>query len=481
LAGIGFELKKVFKKNSVVSKILGASYAATITIGPLILIIVTLFLMYAFLGYSSIAFVTQDLLASTILYVFIFALCTTGPFNAVISRYISDKIYENSEEDILPCYYTVLTVNTVFSALIGIGFCLYEYFVGNVEIWFVFASFCMYITLVMVFINMTFILALKEYRRIILSFVFGLLVSLILGLTLVKLVGVRIELAIVVSFAVGFLIIGFCLFGIIRNFFKVNSRKYTEVFGYFKIHWRLLLSNLFYTLGLYCHNFVFWNTALRVVVAESFVSAPVYDMATCIAMFINISTSVIFIVAVETNFHDAYQEFCQAIIGGTGEDVYYAKREMFRAIKNGLVFTIQLQLIFTISLFFLALFALPFLSITGLITSILPTLTVGYFLLFIMYDMIIFIYYFNVYNKAVITSALFLGITLVGSIFSSMLTPALYGLGVLLGALAGFLYAFFAIKNIEKKLEYYTYCKGELTHVVVNKTYGQKIYENKTI
>jgi uncharacterized membrane protein len=460
---------------------LGSVYATTITVGPLILIIVTLFLMYAFLGYSNIAFATQDLLASTILYVFIFALCTTGPFNAVIARYISDKIYENSEEDILPCYYAVLTVNTVFSSIIGIVFCLYEYFVGNVDIWFVFASFCMYITLVMVFVNMTFILALKEYRRVILSFVFGLAFSLILGLVQVNLMGIRIELAIVVSFAIGFLIVGFCLFGNIRIFFKENSRNYREVFVYFKIHWRLLLSNLFYTFGLYCHNFVFWTTGLRVVIVKSFVSAPVYDMATCIAMFLNISTSVIFIVAVETNFHDAYQEFCQAIVGGTGEDIYYAKREMFRAIKNGLVFTIQLQLIFTISLFFIALFTLPFLSITGLITSILPSLPVGYVLLFIMYDMIIFIYYFNVYNKAVITSALFLGVTLVGSIFSSMLTPAFYGLGVLLGSLAGFLYAFFAIRKIEKKLEYYTYCKGKIADVIVDKEYGQKIYENKTI
>jgi len=481
LAGIGFELKKLFKTTSVVQKLRGSLYAAMTTIGPLILIIVTLFLMYFFLGYADILFSSKDILASTILYVFIFSLCSTAPFNAVLSRYIADKIYENCEQDILPSYYAGLGFNIVFSSIFGTIFCLWEFFVGKVDAFYVFSSFCMYITLVFVFYTMLYITAIKEFKKISYSFVTGMLVALILAVILVKLFGVLVELGIVVGFAVGFLVTGFCLCGLVRQYFKENSRNYREVFDYFKEHWRLLLTNTFYIFGLYVHNFVFWTSDMQIIVVKSFVSAPVYDMATCIAMFINVSAMVIFIVEVETNFHEKYQNYCQTLIGGTGEDIAYAKSAMFRSIRNEIFFTMQLQVIFTICLFFICLLTMPFLSISGMIMTILPTLAVAYFAIFIMYAMIIFIYYFNVYDKAVASAAIFFGVTFVGSILAKYFTPNLYGLGVLFGAFAGLTYAFYALRSIEKNLDYYIFCKGKITKQVIGIKYGHKIYENTAI
>ena len=481
MAGIGFELKKIFRKNSVIEKLRGSAYAATITIGPMILIIVTLFLMYYFLGYSDILFSSKELLASTILYIFIFSLCTTAPGNSVISRYVADKIYENKEEDILPCYYATLTANVVISSIVGIVFCSREYFVGHVDPMFIFSSFSAYISLVLVFVSMLYITAIKEYKKISYAFVSGLLVALILGVLFVKLFKMDIDFSIISAFAIGFMIIAFSLFGIIRMYFKKNSRNYTGVLSYFKIHWRLFLTNTFYTYGLYVHNFVFWTTKHRIVVADSFVSAPVYDMATCIAMFINISTMVIFIVEVETNFHDQYQTYCQSLMGGIGEEIQYAKKEMFRSIRNEIMFIIEIQIIFTISIFFISLLVLPMLSVGGIITSILPTLTVAYFVLFIMYGMIIFIYYFNVYDKALMTSVIFFTVTFIGSLICRYLSPNFYGLGLLAGAFSALTYAYYSIHKIEKNLDYYIFCKGTITPKVVNKEYGQKIYENKIV
>ena len=53
-------------------------------------------------------------------------------------------------------------------------------------------------------------------------------------------------------------------------------------------------------LGLYVHNFIFWTTDMRLYVANTFYTHQVYDMATCLAMFTNISTMVIFTVMAET-------------------------------------------------------------------------------------------------------------------------------------------------------------------------------------
>ena len=481
MAGIGFELKRIFKVNSVIAKLQGSGYATLTTIGPLIMVITTLFLMYALLGYNNVVFASKELLANTILYIFIFSLCTSAPFNSVLSRYIADKLFENEEDDIMPAYYSILGVNIVFSAIFGIAFCLWLLFVGKVGVFYILCAYLAYLALVFVFYNMLFISALKEYKKIAFAFVIGMLTALILGVVLVKLFGVRIELAVVIAFGVGFILIGSILFGLIRTYFKTNSGRYGIIFRYFQKHWRLVFVNTFYILGLYVHNFIFWTSNLRVVFVDSFVSAPIYDMATCIAMFINISTTVIFIVEVETNFHDKYKIYCEQVLGGTGEDIRYAKAAMFREIQSELFFIIKLQAVFSISIFLVAILVLPLIGIGGMIMTILPSLAVAYFVIFLMYALIIFMYYFNVYNQALITSAIFFGVTIIASLFAKTLAPSLYGIGILIGAFAGFAYGFYALRSVGKNLEYYIFCKGKITPVTIDKKWGQTIYENKRI
>lgn len=51
---------------------------------------------------------------------------------------MSDIIYEERYEDILPCYYVGMILNVLLSALVGIPFCAHEYLVGRVDILYVF-------------------------------------------------------------------------------------------------------------------------------------------------------------------------------------------------------------------------------------------------------------------------------------------------------------------------------------------------------
>ena len=66
---------------------------------------------------------------------------------------------------------------------------------------------------------------------------------------------------------------------------------------------------------------------MRIVVVKSFVCNQPYDMATCIAMFTNISATVIFVARVEMHFHDKYKAYSEAVIGGKKTDIDNAKRQ----------------------------------------------------------------------------------------------------------------------------------------------------------
>lgn len=108
-------------------------------------------LMEYLLDFASVGYVTRELFSCTILYTFIFSLLTASPFNAVLSRYMSDVIYEERYQDILPCYHIGMLLNIGLSCLLGIPFCLWEHFVGKVPTAYVFCGFCGYISLVLVF------------------------------------------------------------------------------------------------------------------------------------------------------------------------------------------------------------------------------------------------------------------------------------------------------------------------------------------
>ncbi|MBP5178747.1 MAG: exopolysaccharide Pel transporter PelG, partial [Lachnospiraceae bacterium] len=260
MAGIGVKLNKIYSKNTITTNIVGFGYSAVITVAPMILVIGAVILMQLLLGFSKLDYFSREVYACTVLYIFVFGLLTTSPFNAVLSRYLSDIIYEEQYDDILPCYYVGLILNTVFSALLGIPFVIWEISVGKIDLIFIFAGFCGFMALVILFYSMLFLSICKDYARISLYFLFGMVLTVILALILAKLVGLDTPLSMLLGLDAGFALTATLEMARVRSYFRVNSGNYSGVFHYLRKYWQLVLTNFLYTLGLYIHNFVFWTT-----------------------------------------------------------------------------------------------------------------------------------------------------------------------------------------------------------------------------
>ena len=123
MAGIGVRLNKIFGRNTLTTNMIGFFYSTLVTVAPMFAIIINLVLMEYFLKFSTLGYAQRELFSCTILYTFIFSLLTASPFNAVLSRYISDVIYEERYQDILPCYHIGMMLHIVLSCLVGIPFC----------------------------------------------------------------------------------------------------------------------------------------------------------------------------------------------------------------------------------------------------------------------------------------------------------------------------------------------------------------------
>ncbi len=186
MAGIGVKLQTIFEKKTIAASFVGFVYSTMISIGPMMVVILNVVLMSRVLGYDSVGYADRSLFSATILYIFIFSLLTAAPFNAVLSRYLSDVIYDETYDDIMACYNVGLLMNIVLSCLVGVPFCIREYLVGQVNLLYVFTGFCGFIALVMVFYSMLYLSICKDYQKISLYFLLGMIFAFLMAWILVK-------------------------------------------------------------------------------------------------------------------------------------------------------------------------------------------------------------------------------------------------------------------------------------------------------
>lgn len=477
MAGIGVRLNRIFGKNTISSNLLGVSYSAGVTVTPMFVIIGNIMLMSKVLEFDKVGYASRELFSCTVLYIFIFSLLTSSPFNAVLSRYMSDIIYKEQFEDILPCFYVGLVMNVALSALFGIPFCIWEFMVGHIGILYVFTGFCGYMALALVFYSMLYLSICKDYTKISLFFLLGMALAFALSLVFAWGFHMKVPSAMLLALVIGFAFIACAELAVVKYYFKHNSGRYRPVLGYFKKYFSLVLTNFFYTLGLYVHNFVYWFTGLRMTVADTFICAQPYDMATCIAMFTNISATVILIARLEMNFHEKYKQYSEAVIGGRASDIRNAQKRMFHQLAVELMNLVRIQFIITVVVFLLFVVLLPQFGFAGLVMRIYPCLAVGYFILFLMYSEIIFLYYFNDNNGAMLTAASFVAATALASVFASGLAEKWYGVGVVIGAFVGWTVAYMRLRWVEKHMEVHVFCRGMLIKMVIGIPDPPKVYD----
>ncbi len=461
MAGIGFELKKLFKEESILSLTTGVAYSSIVVVGPTVVVIGAVLILYMNLGFTSIPYYERELLSSTTLYTFIFSLLITAPFNGVMSRYIADKIYEEEYEDILPSFYMGLFLTTLLASIVGLPFLYRVIFIGEVDVFFASVSYLLFMILVVTFFSMTYLSATKDYKFIAGFYLFGMLIALLLSLSF-HFFGLSLIKSILYGMTIGFLIIALLEFSYMKKYFFENSRKYSDSLSYFRLHKHIWSSHFFYVLGLYIHNFVFWFHPSRLLVAKSYISMQSYDMASFLAMFTNISTLILFTVMVETKFHSKYQRYNEAVIGKTWSEIEMHKNYMFKLLVQQLSYIVSIQFIITGIIYLIAMFVFPRIGFSGSILLIYPSLVAAFMPIYLMYSNTIFMAYFDDNKGANLTSIIFFLAVLVGSLVSLNFKIEYYGMGAFFGAFVGWTFSFFRLQWLEHNFDQHIFGRVNL-------------------
>lgn len=479
MAGIGIQLNRIFKKNYITASLYGIGCSICYTIAPMLLVVGNLFLMFWALDFDSVGYYNRELFSCSVLYIFIFALMFAAPLNSMLSKYMADRIYEEEYEAIRPAIFLCLFITMGMAGISGIIFYIREYVVGKVEAYYVFTSFMCFLALTLVFSVMIFNSVLKAYKELSWFYLIGMGVTFVIAVVLKYLVGVSVTYSMLLALTIGFWLIAFLEMINVLKVFRTNNYAYGKVWGYFKKYWKLVVANLAYTVGLFVHNFVFWDHQWNVVIADTYVCNQPYDMASCLAMFTNISATVFFIVRTDTRFRDKYALYIKSVIGSKLDAIKTNKKRMMQALSEQLMSLARLQFCVTVVCFMIFKIVAPSFGVSSLTMTMYPVMAVAYYIAFLFYDNLLFLYYFDDLNGAAISGLVFSIVAFVGSVLSKQLQPTWYGLGFCAGAFAAYTYTYFRIRWVEKHLDELIYCRGSVVEVGTGKKPSYCVYKKR--
>lgn len=435
MAGIGFELKRIYEKKTLASNIYGTFYATMTTVGPTV-ITTALMLVLSVLLHKFTTVLESRFFISSVSSAFLSAILIAALITSPISRYIADCVFLDKNMEICASMFGTLSLSSILSGIVmGIwSFFLYKSST-KIPMYFIVLYYLLGVLVTGVYSVMTYSSALKQYKTLTFGFLTGLITGLIAFFISYKITNESVIAAYIGLVSAYVIILFLLVFQNIRAFGNPN-KDYFKFFEYLKRYPILSVGNFLYILGFYQSILIYWFTTNISETISIFHSVPPYDASVFLAILVNIPAMVIFVVKIETAFYEEYKKYVSALNNGTLKQIEKEHSSLMRKIKEKLLFVYETQLIITIVLSSLTVLILPYLDTSLYTLSMFLPLSFGIYAVFCMYFNIVIFYYFSDYKSACISSAVFFVVTTIFSIISAII-ETLYPMPLLIGGVVG--------------------------------------------
>ncbi|KRL04509.1 exopolysaccharide Pel transporter PelG [Liquorilactobacillus oeni] len=453
MAGIGFELKKLFKKRGLFASVRAYGYAGIVCTGPMILGIVLL-LNLLFLGKAyNMSFNDQEIFVSTITYTLLFSLTISGFFSMVVTRFIADMIYEKREKNILPSFWG----SNILMLIVGGS--LYSIFLFFSNSGFPLAIVCLalFSEIVVVWNAMCYLTAIKEYSGILFSFISAVVAAFLLAVLIINVAGVSV-LGMLLAVFGGYGVMTVWDVVLLCHFFPRSMHQPFLFLQWFDSFLSLAFVGLFTNIGLFGHIVVIWNSPLGEKISGFFRAAPYYDIPALLAFLTTLITTMNFIVSVEVNFYPKYKKYYSLFNNhGSIKDIQQAEEEMLSVLKTELKYTGLKQLFTTaiaISLGQTVIALLP-LGFNDIMYGYFRTLCVGYGLYAIANTIMLLLLYFADNKGAFIGTLVFAICSPLCTFLMFKFTLLYYGFGFVIACGVFFIVMLGRLTSFTNKLSFH--------------------------
>ncbi|MFN8382602.1 MAG: exopolysaccharide Pel transporter PelG [Anaerolineales bacterium] len=457
MAGIGFELKKLFAKKGLLLQARANLYASLVVAGPMLM--GALFLLGAryISTFGGASIHQQDLIVVIITYSLLFSLILTSSLLFVLSRFVADMLYIDAHERVLPSMYGAISFFLVIGSVMWVAFLI----ISKLDFTYGLYSFILFCEGVVAWIQISYISAVKEYRGILLGFLIGIVSGL-----LVSLIFIFLKYEVVASLlagtcvAYGVLIVDFTI--VLHEFFPMGSGSPFKFLEWIDKYPQLPFVGFFSTLGLFIHLLLMWTSPWGIQVDGLFYHAPRHDIPALLAFMTSLVTTVNFVTSVEVNFYPKYRLYFSLLNGdGSLSNIEKAYDDMLDVLKQE-IFFLAIQQIF-ITLFSITLVGemLSYLKLgfTASMIEMFRVLCVGYGIYAIGNVLMLFLLYFSSNTDALWAVSSFFVVNTLVTLYTISLSQAYYGFGFVLAGVVLYIVALRLLFSYTDRLDYYIFTK----------------------
>ncbi|TAL97482.1 MAG: histidine kinase [Paraburkholderia sp.] len=453
MAGIGFELRKILRRETLTGVARAYAYAGLISSGPLILSIFGILII----GVLSLAFVIPKYaivqFQVSVTYIIALSLILTGPLQLSFTRFISDRLFEKRDDLVLSNYNGVVLVSTIVSGVCGFiaMACLFR----AEPLLYRLLMVAGFVVVSNIWIAVIFLSSVKQYRQILLVFLVGYTCTVAFALLLNRqgLVGL------LGGFVAGHLVLLAGLSGLIYRDYRSTRFISFEVFQRRFAYPSLAVVGLLFNLGVWLDKFMFWyapGTGTQVI--GPLHASVIYDIPVFIAYLCVMPGMATFLVRIEADFVEYYDAFYDAVrSGATLHHINEMRDMMVGSVRTGLYEIIKVQ---AVVLLLIVAFGAGILEALHISTLYLPLLIIDVIsasLQVLLLGLLNVFFYLDgrrivlkLTAAFVVLNGVFTGITL-------RLGPDSYGYGFALALLAVVIAAVTVLDRKFASLEYETY------------------------
>jgi uncharacterized membrane protein len=306
MAGIGFALRKLTRRDDLMGIAQGYGHSAVTAAGPWMLTIISI-TSIVFFSSKSVSVEALNTFRLIVVYNFGFSLVFSGPVVMVATRFLADSIYG---KNVAPAPGLLLGGLSIVFALQAIPAIWFYFFYTNLEMSVRLIAAANFFIVAGIWLVSVFLTALKDYNGITLTFFVGMGLGLVASSLLAPVWGLT---GMLLGFSAGLAMILFMIVARVLAEYRYPATQPFAFRSYFRKYWELAASGLIYNLGIWVDKWIMWTAPESVTLNNKLLSYPNYDSAMFLAYLTIVPTMAAFILAVETDFFEEYLRFYRDI------------------------------------------------------------------------------------------------------------------------------------------------------------------------
>lgn len=460
MAGIGFTLRKLARKDDLIGVLHAYGAAMMAAAGPWIFTVITL------AGVSNIYsnFLTMEGLMSfrvIVIYNFAFSLVFSAPVFMVTTRYLADNIYRKDVTNIPSVMIGSMALLYLFQVPIA---SLFYFGYTTVSTGMAFSAVLNLALITTVWLLGVFLTALKDYNSVAWAYGIGMVIAIVMAQVLkdpdiaasMGYAGAE-DAGMLNGLSIGLAVIVFTLASRILSEYAYKYDRPFDVNKYFREYWQLAVAGVLYNAAIWVDKWIMWF-APESWELHGMRMYPDYDSATFLAYLTIIPAMAVFVFSVETNFFERYQRFYDNILNHKPlkkikKDHEAVMDSIFSSARNFII--VQGTIAFLCIVLAPKIYEIANFNFTQ-IGMFRFTVLGAFFHVLLLFEMIILSYFDN--RKYVLwLSALYLFLNTVLTLWTLKAGFQYYGYGYFVSSMIVFIFTSILLFGYVKKLPYHAF------------------------